>query len=179
MKQLTGFNFSKYDKPRAMYADVSGFRIGNQYGTTSPSFHVLPEKGVSVLGYYPYSKHIAVAEKKTGVATDIFCAPFCFPPAFLIHIAKKCGVQIFTESLDFSDANENLFTMHVKTPGLKKVKLPYKSDVLDVFNRKIIARNADQFEFDAPLHSSWLFYYGKDAEKLLNKLNKEYSEIKY
>ena len=179
MKQLTGFNFSKYDKPRAMYADVSGFRIGNQYGTTSPSFHVLPEKGVSVLGYYPYSKHIAVAEKKTGVAADIFCAPFCFPPAFLIHIAKKCGVQIFTESLDFSDANENLFTMHAKTPGLKKVKLPYKSDVLDVFNRKIIARNADQFEFNAPLHSSWLFYYGKDAEKLLNKLNKEYSEIKY
>jgi hypothetical protein len=44
--------------------------------------------------------------------------------------------------------------------------------VLDVFNRRIVARNADVFSFDAPLHSSWLFYLGDDAEELAAKMAK-------
>lgn len=33
-----------------------------------------------------------------------------------------------------------------------------------------IARDTDTFTVDAPLHSSWLFYFGEDAEELLGKL---------
>jgi hypothetical protein len=54
---------------------------------------------------------------------------------------------------------------------LKTVTLPRKTTVLDVFNRRIVAKDTDTFTFDAPIHSSWLFYYGDDAEVLAAELN--------
>lgn len=68
------------------------------------------------------------------------------------------------------EANEALVTLHARFPGKKSIQLPQKTTVLDVFNQKIIARNTDKFEFNAPLHTSWLFYYGNDADQLLKKL---------
>ena len=69
-------------------------------------------------------------------------------------------------------ANSALFTLHARFPGKKTIRLPKKTDVLDVMNRKLIAKNVNMFTFEAPLHSSWIFYYGNDAEDLLKKLNK-------
>ena len=37
---------------------------------------------------------------------------------------------------------------------------------LIVFTGDIVARAVTSYTFDAPLHSSWLFYYGKDADAL-------------
>ena len=54
------------------------------------------------------------------------------------------------------------------------MKLPKRATVLDVFNRRIVARNAKEFSFDASLHSSWLFYFDNDAENLAASLGGEY-----
>ena len=56
--------------------------------------------------------------------------------------------------------------------GVKDIKLPRKTTVLDVFNKRIVAKDVDAFSFDAPLHSSWLFYLGDDAEKLAAELSR-------
>ncbi|MBR1952692.1 MAG: hypothetical protein IKA32_08955, partial [Lentisphaeria bacterium] len=95
-----------------------------------------------------------------------------FDMKFLTDLAKKAGVHFYSESSDPVEANNALFTLHARFPGKKHIKLPRKTNVLDVFKRKIIAHNTDNFTFDAPLHSSWLFYYGDDAEDLLKKLEK-------
>ena len=83
---------------------------------------------------------------------------------------KNLRIIVYSENSDPMEANESLFSLHARFDGRKTVKLPHKADVLDVFNGKIIARDTDTFTFDAPLHSSWLFYYGKDVDSLLNKL---------
>jgi hypothetical protein len=44
--------------------------------------------------------------------------------------------------------------------------------VLDVYERKIISRNADRFTTKVKLHETKCFYYGDDAEKLLVELKK-------
>jgi hypothetical protein len=65
------------------------------------------------------------------------------------------------------EANDALFTLHARTAGVKTVKLPRKATVVDVFNRRLVARDADEFSFEAELHSSHLFYFGPDAERFL------------
>ena len=77
---------------------------------------------------------------------------------------------LFIDSLDPMEANERFVTMHVRRAGVKTIRLPRKASVVDVFNRQLVARDVDSFSFDAPLHSSWLFYCGDDADELLEKL---------
>ena len=55
---------------------------------------------------------------------------------------------------------------------MKTVRLPRKTDVLDVFGRRVVARGVDSFDFDAKLHKTYLFYLSDDADALLDKLRK-------
>ena len=80
----------------------------------------------------------------------------------------RAGVHIYSRTGDPVEANDRLFSLHARFAGVKDVKLPRKTTVLDVFNRRIVAKDVDRFTFDAPLHSSWLFYCGDDAEALLH-----------
>jgi hypothetical protein len=50
------------------------------------------------------------------------------------------------------------------------VHLPRKATVVDVFAKRIMVRNSDVFTYGAKLHSSYLFYFGADAEKLVSEL---------
>lgn len=59
---------------------------------------------------------------------------------------------------------------HARNAGTKTLRLPCKTTVVDVFARELVAKDVDTFTFEAPLHSSWLFYCGDDAEELLGKI---------
>jgi hypothetical protein len=89
----------------------------------------------------------------------------------LRDLYAKTGIHIYSRTGDPIEANDRLFTLHARFAGLKTVTLPRKTTVLDVFNRRIVAKDTDTFTFDAPIHSSWLFYYGDDAEALAAELN--------
>ena len=88
----------------------------------------------------------------------------------LRRLAKRAGVHLYSDSSDPVEANDSLFTLHARFAGRKTVRLPRKTTVVDVFNRRIVARRVDSFDFEAPLHSSWLFYCADDAESLLGTL---------
>ena len=89
---------------------------------------------------------------------------------FLMQLLKESGVHLFSETGDPLEANDSLVVLHARTPGVKKIRLPRKADVLDVYSNRIIARNTDVFEFNAALHETKLFYYGSDTETLQQKL---------
>ena len=84
----------------------------------------------------------------------------------------RAGVHVYCDTDDPVEANGSLFTLHARRAGKKTVTLPRRTTVLDVYNARIVARDADTFTFDAPLHSSWLFYYGDDAEALADSLGR-------
>ena len=90
----------------------------------------------------------------------------------LRDLYAEAGVQVYSRTGDPVDANDRLFTLHARFAGVKDIKLPRKTTVLDVFNRRIVAKDVDTFTFYAPLHSSWLFYCGDDAEMLATELNR-------
>ena len=76
-------------------------------------------------------------------------------------------MHLFCDSLDVLDANERFVVLHARNAGEKTIRLPRKTTVADVFSRRIVARDVSEFSFAAPLHSTFLFYYGEDAEELL------------
>ena len=170
MKELTGFDLQLASRPilpRITLNDNS--RIGTPSTPIAPMFSVAPDPDVTSLGHYDDGS-IALAKKTVEQSTSIFCGATQFTVPFLTRLAESAGVHIYQRNGDPMEANSHLFTLHARFAGKKTVTLPEKTTVLDVFNRKIVGRDIDRFEFDAPIHSSWLFYYGDDADELLKKL---------
>ena len=91
---------------------------------------------------------------------------------FINFLLKKAGIFQYSTSYDPLDASDNVIMFHARTPGRKEIILPYKTDVLDVYSKKITARNTDKFSTDLKLHETKCFYYGNDAESLLAELKK-------
>ena len=166
MKELTGITFSEIAEPiRSAVTMVADGRI---MGTPAAVFapHFAPVVADEILGRYDGGQ-TGVAAVRTGAATSVFVGTERLDLPFLRSLAKRAGVHVYSETGDPVEANEHLFTLHARFAGRKTVRLPYKTTVLDVFGRRIVARDADAFTFEAPLHTSWLFYFGDDADDLL------------
>ena len=173
MKALTGMDFElcpDVTDPGVTLADgrkIGGLSVPNGGTPLKPIFAaVKPDR---VLGRYENGA-AGLAEVRTGAARTIFSGSYFVEAQLLKAIAKRAGVHLFSEDLDVSEANTHFVSLHARTAGLKTIRLPRKTTVVDVFNRRLIARNVDVFTIEASLHSSWLFYYGDDAEKLLDSL---------
>lgn len=174
MTQLTGFEFRQVDGPILPVVEMlSGDTQGVAAEPVEPLFHVLPTPGVYVSGNYLDTDLAALAERTTGNCREIFCGAFYLDSTFFRDLACEAGVWLYSDSNDPMDANSGTFTLHARYEGPKTVYLPVQSDVIDVFNRRKVAENVNTFTFDAPLHSSHLFYYGPDGDGLLKKLNGE------
>ena len=168
MKALTGMDFIRCEgrfNPELTLAD--GSKTGAVTPGVEPLFAVArPDE---VLGRYANGE-VGFAAVKTGRASSVFCGTYCLETPILRRIAKSAGVFLFSDSCDALEANERFVTLHVRRAGSKTIRLPRKTDVIDVFSRRIVAKGTDAFTFEAPLHSSWLFYFADDAGELLKGL---------
>ena len=173
MKELTGFTFGSVPSASAEILLKSGKYIGIKGEQLTPAFYVVEQDGVRSHGNYAGTDLCGFAEKKEGKSRSIFCGTYRFSAAEFRELAKKSGAHIYLESGDPIEANEGLFSLHARWEGRKTIHLKQKTDVIDVFNRRMIATGTDSFTFHAPLHSSWLFYCGPDAGELLRNLKKD------
>ena len=112
-----------------------------------------------IAGKMRFRTAVGVTEGDTLLTVDV-----------LRDLYVRAGVHVYSRTGDPVEANDRLFTLHARFAGVKTITLPRKTTVLDVFNKRIVAKDVDTFSFDAPLHSSWLFYLGDDAETLLRNL---------
>lgn len=167
MEALTGLRLREMPGGTEACAKMADGRTMGAAGRVSPMFRA--EDADEVLGTYADGS-AAVAVKRTGCATSVFSGVWQFDVPFLAELYRRAGVHIYSETSDPVEANERLFALHARFPGKKTVTLRRKTHVVDVFSRRLVARGVDRFSFDAPLHSSWLFYCADDAEALLVKL---------
>ena len=173
MKELTGIGFVKAPSP--MLAGVTmegpgGRFMGMPLKPVSPLFY--PLRPDMVIGRYS-DGNPGLAEIRQGKSTSIFYGGWQMDQAFIRDVLKKAGVFVYSDSNDPTEANEKLFTLHARYAGTKSVRLPRRTTVLDVFGRRIVARNVDKFSFDAKLHTTYLFYLSDDADALLEKLKQD------
>lgn len=163
MRELTGFSFRELEgerEPLAAFADGSG-TMGTPGAKAAPLFAV--GDADRTLATYAGGGEPAVAEKRTGKALSVYSGVWLYDVAFLRALAARSGVHSYVATDDPVEANDRLFTLHARRAGTKTVKLPRKTDVYDVFNRRLVARQVDAFSFEAPIHSTWLFYCADDA----------------
>lgn len=169
MRALTGVILKKETEPLFPYVKLpDGSRMGGRSVRISPSFYA-DDPDVQILGTNE-KDHPALVSKRTGNARSIFSSAYRLDISFLRKLAEESGIHLYSDTSDPVDANSRLVTLHARTPGKKTIRLPGKTNVVDVFNRKMLARDTDIFTFEAPLHSSWLFYCGDDADELLKDL---------
>lgn len=161
MDSLTGMRFERCEK--AMDPAIS-CPDGKTHGATghpvSPLFRVKGD--VEVLGRYP-DGNTAFAVAKTGKASSVFYGSYHLDLPLLQKLASLGGVHRYVSSTDPVEANDDFFTLHARFAGKKTIRLPKRTSVYDVFGDRLVAKDVEEFSFDAPLHSSWLFYCADDA----------------
>ena len=166
MKSLTGMEFAAAAKQDATVLLADGTETGRTGHEVTPLFKVVSQG--ETIGKYASGEPGFVAVR-TGKAESVFFGSYRLELPILRMLAKRAGVHIYAESTDPMEANEKFFTLHARFAGKKTVKLPRRTSVYDVFNGRLVATDVDEFSFDAPIFSSWLFYCADDAEELLTK----------
>ena len=169
MEDLTGIAF--WQLPESILAGVTvkpdGRYMGMPNAKVAQAFY--PVRPDEVLGTYA-DGHPGLTTSKVGNSRAFFSGTWQLDVPFIRYVISRAGVHVWCDSDDPVEANDALFTLHARYPGVKTVHLPHKATVVDVFGRRIVAHDADTFTFQASLHSSHLFYFGPDAESLIENL---------
>lgn len=164
MKALTGIDFAIAARQDAAITLPDGTATGRTGHDVLPLFKVA-SRG-ETLGRYANGEAAFVAVR-TGSAESVFFGSYRVELPVLQMLAKRAGVHIYTDSTDPVEANDRFFTLHARFAGKKTVRLPRRTAVYDVFNRRLVTVDAKSFSFEAPLHSSWLFYCADDAAAMM------------
>ena len=171
MRALTGLDLARQEKP--MVAGVTmkddGRFMGQPDAKVGPLF--APTGSPSeVLGTYANGQP-GLAVFRQGKSTCVFSGGWTLDVPFMRELARRAGVFVYSDTTDPLEANEKLLTLHARFAGRKSVRLPRKTTVLDVVSGRIVAQNADRFEFDMKLHDTALFYLSDDVAELRGLLN--------
>ena len=169
MKELSGFDFRREQTELLPVVTLKdGLRMGTPSIRVKPMFSVTTPEA-EVLGKYENGA-IGAAAIKTGNARSIFSGAWQLDRDFITKIIDQAGIFRYTLSEDPMEANDALVVLHGRFAGEKSIRLPKKTDVLDIYEKKIVGRNIDRFQFSIGVHETKSFYYGKDADVLLKKL---------
>lgn len=171
MKELTGIDFEKLatDEVAGVTMIDDGRFMGLPEELVTPLF--TPKSPCETLGTYPCGK-VGAAKFQIGNSKTYFSGAWQLDQKFIRSVIRDSGAFVYCEKDDAIEANEKLFMLHAASAGVKHVRLPRRTDVVDVFGMRIIARGVTEFDFYASLHSTHLFYLSDDGNVLLGKLSK-------
>jgi len=81
-------------------------------------------------------------------------------------IARHAGVHLYSEDGDVIYGTPDLLGVHTVSGGCRSFSLPRQVEVVyDLYQQRVLARNACQFETQLPPASSALYYTGQ-ADRL-------------
>jgi hypothetical protein len=182
MESLTGFRFEQCGHPWGPMINILDFEhpITRDlpqdffWGTNSilsPVFF-LNDDSADILGQVVYSLggcKPGFAVKDMGGWKSVYSAAPNLPAPVLRGIADYAGVHLYSKEGDVLYALDELLAVHTVKGGSRTFRLPRKAEaVYDLFEKKLIAENADVFNVDLDKASSSLFFTGE--KKLLDLL---------
>ena len=86
------------------------------------------------------------------------------PAQVLREIARSAKVHIYSEDGDVLDVSHNLLSVHTLSGGKRIFSLPSKAEVVyDLFQRRIVATDADRFDVTLPPASTALYFFGSKS----------------
>lgn len=170
MKALTGLDFElcrDVIDPETVLKN--GQKTGATNGKFGPFFTVVdPDE---TYGRYVANGKPSLLCKKTGCSTSYFSGSYRLEYQELRAIVRKAGVFLYANGGDPLEANDGFVSLHARFGGEKMVSLPRKADVVDVFEKKLVARGVTTFRVMMTLHETKLFYVGDESSVLLRRLD--------
>lgn len=183
MTDLTGFHFDQWDPPWGQIMHVTNFahpitRAVPQdlfWGSSAligPLFH-LEDPDATVLGQVVYT----LGRCKPGFAlkelpgwNSIYLASPDVPAPVLRGIAKYAGAHVYSDDGDVLHATPDLLGIHTVSGGAREFRLPRRVEVVyDLYQDRVLARDADRFRVTLPPASTALYYTGRRG--LIESLN--------
>jgi len=96
---------------------------------------------------------------------SIFVGVPNIPSNVLRSIANYARVHIYVDEDDVVHANNNFLAIHTNRAGKRKIKLPKRSDVRDIFKDEPVARDVTEFSADLEQYETKLYFLG-DIKRL-------------
>jgi hypothetical protein len=178
MTELTGFSFGWAEHPWYVKCHVTRFDhpITKDlpqdlfWGTDSklcPIYHI-EDGDAAVLGQVVYSLgrcKPGLGIKDFGGWRSVYSAAPNVPPRLLQGVAKHAGVHIYNNEPEVFYANDHFLCIHTLKGGKRLIKLPYKTEIVyELFTKKLIAENTDEFTLSLDPVSTVLFYTGSSKK---------------
>ncbi|MFI4913104.1 MAG: hypothetical protein ACIAQZ_15705 [Sedimentisphaeraceae bacterium JB056] len=170
MQQLTGFDYKM--EPRGD-VDSELRLVTSKFGENAkvfgcsvqqaPVFYVQAQPDEI---YARFTDHgfAGMAFRDFGTWQSVYCYTGSVPALAIREIYKKAGVNIYCESGDVLYANRSWVGIHASLTGKKKITLPQKSDVFEVFSEKFIGKDVSEFDWDMSFGETALFVLSNPLE---------------
>ncbi len=132
-----------------------------------PVRFAVADGGAEELGRYADGGGVAIARK----GRVLFCGSNQLQPELIAEAARLAGVHLWCAPGDGLSAGCGIVSLHAGSGGRKRIVLPRRSDVVDVFSGEVVARGTDAIEIDMAALSTRTFLLG-DAAEILQALGK-------
>jgi beta-galactosidase len=161
MRQLTGMNLQRAEKPNRVQARIvlteDGALLG-AYPAGRPHVigheHVwaqlisVEDKEAVALGTLEGRREVALAMKRMKSWNSVYTLNPVLPAAFLRALARYAGVHLYNDRDDTLYASRSFLTLAADAAGPRQIQLPRRCDVFEPFTGEQLGRRVETLERD-------------------------------
>jgi hypothetical protein len=130
--------YLKDPRDPSLQRDLPGFSINPRFWSDDPK--------AKVLGMLAGVNQPGLVVKKVGNWTSIYSSAPILPAALLRNIAQAAGCHIYSDGGDVVYAGGDFLGIYSPQGGRRTFRLPNHSDVFDLLDSRILAKNRDKFD---------------------------------
>lgn len=127
---------------------------------TGPLFSV-DDPEARTLGVYVENGLPGFASKKLGEWESVYLGFYPIPSGLLRSMAIHAGVHIYDSQDDVLYANASYLAIHSDKPGTRRIKLPVRATVVDLFGNTCLVKDARSFSVEMDGMDTKLFLLKK------------------
>ena len=145
---IMGFEIGKGNDNKVDICQAPGeFRIGGRNSVAGPTFWV-EDPECTVLGNLAGTTRPGLAIKQLPEWTSIYSAAIPTSTLLMRRIAEQAGVHIYNTTDDVFMANHQFICVTTRDGmGPRKISLPGRYDIREVFSNQVVGQDTDHFEF--------------------------------
>ena len=155
MSDLTGIRLQMSVNPSMLQAVLDGAHPlthgmdGLKVGVESSTFPICycDDPKVETLAFFSDGKP-AIVKKEFPDWTSIFSSVPMLPAELLRRFASAASVHAYIQTEDVVWASRNMLAVCVDAPGNRRISLPRRARVRDIFRKQIIGAGIDAFDAD-------------------------------
>ncbi len=144
----------------------NGCSLGPMYVDEKPEYHdpnlvnpliYVEDKDAIPLAVFEDNGKVGMAIKKFDDWTSVYIGAPCIQAKVLRGLAKVAGAHLYVDKEEIVFANESYVGIHTSEDGPVNVQLRNASDVMEVFEDRIIGTEINEFTDTVPKNSTRLY----------------------